>query len=179
MRGPEAGDAIDYEQRVRDDLLNQLRDRFDIVANAGRGFRRLQVDCTVFRLERGANLLELESLAVRSLHHVNGTAEGLGEIDPPLTEFAGGQHKDLIARRSQVRDRGLHRPSAGGGEQKHIVLGADEDLQLGQNLLIEGAELRRAMVHVGRGHGELGCRQQRRRSGRIQTGLSEHALPPL
>ncbi len=65
------------------------------------------------------------------------------------------------------------------GEQQDVVLGADEDFELGQHLLEEGAELRRAVVHVGGGHGELGGRQQRGGAGGIKASLPDHDLSLL
>ena len=176
MRGAEAGDAVDDEQRLGCDFLDQLGDRFDVVADAGRGLGGLHVDGFVLRLERGADFVELEGLAVGRFDHVGRAAEGLGQIDPALAEFAGGEHQHLVAGRGEVGDRGLHGAGAGGGEQQDVVLGADKDLELGQHLLVEGAELGGAVVHVGGRHGELGGRKQRGWSGGIKARLADHGF---
>jgi len=44
-------------------------------------------------------------------------------------------------------------------KQNDIILGADKGLQIAEYLGIESAELRSAVVYIGCGHSELGCRQ--------------------
>ena len=156
--------------------LMSFGDRFNVVANGGGGFGGLHVDGAMLGLEGGADFGEVEGLAVGGGHHVGLAAEGLGEAGPALAEFAGGEDQDAVAGRGEIRNRGFHGAGAGAGEQQDVVLGADEDLELGQHLLEEGAELGGAVVHVGGGHGELGGGQQRSRAWGIKTSLANHGL---
>ena len=113
-------------------------------------------------LERLLDFGEVEGLAVGRFDDVDFAAESFGQAHPALAEFSGGEDQDAVAGRGEVGDRGLHGAGAGRGEQQHVVFGADEDLELGEDFLEEGAELGGAVVDVGGGHGELGGGQQRR-----------------
>ncbi len=155
-------------------FLAQLRNGLDVVAHRRRSLSGLHENHLVLRLERGSHLREVEGLPVGRSHHVRLAAERLRQARPALAKFAGRQHQHLVARRGQVRHRRLHRAGAGARQQQHIVLRAHKDLELRQHLLKQGAKLRRAVVHVGRGHGKLGRRKQRRRTGRKKACLANH-----
>ena len=67
-------------------------------------------------------------------------------------------------------------PGPRGRQQEHVVLGAHEDLQLGEHFLEEGAEFRGAVMHVGGRHGELGGGKQGRRTGSKKARFADHGL---
>ena len=163
-------------KRFGRNFADQLGDRFNIVADRGGSLSCLHVDGAMLGLEGGADGVEVEGLAVGCGDHVRLAAEGLGQACPALAEFAGSEDQDAVAGRGEIGDRGFHGAGAGTGEQEDVVLGADEDLELGEHLLEEGAELGSAVVDVGGSHGELSGRQQRRWAWRKKTGLTNHGL---
>ena len=168
----QAGNAVHNQQRRR--IFHQRGHAFHIVAGAGRGLGGLHIDGLVLGLERRLHLGQVKSFTVGLLDHIHLQAEGLGQIHPALAEFARRQHQHAVARRGQIRDRSLHRARPGAREQQHIVLRADKDLQLRQNFGEQRAELRCAMMNVGRRHGKLGSGKQGRRTGRKQAGFADH-----
>jgi hypothetical protein len=117
-------------------------------------------------LEGFAHFVQIEGLAVRGADHVNVAAKGFGQAYPALTELARAEDQYAVSWRGDVRDGRFHRTGAGGGEQNDVILGADEGLQIAQNLRVEGTEFRGAVVDVRRCHGELGCRKKRGRAWR-------------
>ena len=155
------------------------------MAHTGRGFGCLHEHGAGLNLEGFAHLFKIEGLAVRRADHIHVAPKGFGEAYPTLAELACGKHQHAIPRRSQVRDRGFHRSGTGGGEQNDVVFGSHKGLQIAQHLGVQSAEFRGAVVDIGCGHGELGCRQKRRRAGskervlRIMACLSVIKLSPL
>ena len=96
--------------------------------------------------------MEVEGLSVRDLDQLDLAGEGLGEIAPALAKLSGGEHDNLVAGRSEVRDRGLHGATAGGGENENVVLGADEGLEIGKCTGEDFTEFGRAVMHVRGGN---------------------------
>ena len=149
---------------------------FHVVAHGGGGFGGLHEDGADLGLEGLPYVREVEGLAVGRGDQLDLAAEGLGQVAPALAEFAGGQDQDAVAGRGEVRDGGFHGAGAGAGEQEHVVLRADEDLQLGEHFLEEGAEFRGAVVHVGGSHGELGGREQGGWAGSKKARFADHGF---
>ena len=154
--------------------LRSFGDGPNVVAGGGRGFGGLDVDGFGVGMQSGLDLFEIEGFAVGGGDQVDLAAEGLGQGDPALAEFAGGEDQDAVAGRGEVGDRGFHGAGAGAGEEQDVILGADELLQLGEDLGVEGAELGGAVVDVRSGHGELGGGEQRGGSGGEEAGFAEH-----
>ena len=127
-------------------------------------------------LDGGLHRGEIEGLAVGSADHLGFAAEGLGSPVQRSPNLPAVRTTRLVAGRGEVGDGGFHGAGARGGEQEHVVIGADKDLQLREHLLVKGAELRRAVVHVGGCHGELGGGKQGSGSGGIKAGLADHGL---
>ena len=94
---------------------------------------------------------------------------------PALAEFAGGEDKNAVAGGGEVRNSGFHGTGAGGGKNDDVAgLGADKLFELGKNVGEKGAELGGAVMHIGRGHGELGSGEERRGAGSKEAGFTNH-----
>jgi hypothetical protein len=98
VRGAEAGDAVDDEERLGFFLLEELGDSFDVVANAGGGLGGLDEDGAGFELEGGFDLVDGEGAAVGGADDVDLAAEGFGDAGPTLAELASGEDQNAIAR---------------------------------------------------------------------------------
>ena len=152
-----------------------LRHSLHVMANAGRGFRRLHQHQLGVAAQRSLRSFQRQRLSIGSADDVRLAAKRLRQAGPAFAEFTGGQHQHAVARRGQIGDRSLHRPSAGTGQQNDIIFGADKRLELFQNALIQGAKFRSAMVQISGSHGKLRRWQQRSRAGSKETRLMEHA----
>ena len=173
--GPEPGDRVDHQQGVAALLAKQLRHGRHAVAYAGRGFRRLHQHGAVLDAQGLAHLLDRERFPVGCRDHIHVAGVRARQRRPALPEFAGRKHQHAVAGRGDVADRGLHGAGARAGEQQHIVRSADKDLEVSKHLRKQAAKLGRAVVHIGRGHGELRRGQQRRGAGGKQACLADHA----
>ena len=132
-------------------------------------------DGASFELECGLHFIEREGLTVGRADYIDVTAEGLGDAGPALAELAGGEHKNAVAWRGEIRDRSLHGTGAGAGQQDHVVGGADELLELCENARVESAKLSRAVVDVGCSHGKLSCGKKRCWTRREEARFANHA----
>ena len=175
VRGAEAGDGVDDEQRVVAGVAQDLRDAGGAVADASRGLGGLHEDDSGFELEGGLDFVKREGLAVGGGDDVDGAAEVFGQRGPALTELAGGEDENAVAGAGEVGHGGLHGSGARGGEEDDVVLGADEFAEVGEGAGEEGAELGRAVVDVGGGHGELGSGEEGGGAGGEEAGFADHA----
>ncbi len=172
--GAEAGDGVDDEQGFGCGGAEGLCDGLDAVADGGGGFRGLDEDGAVVGAERSTDLSRIEGVTVGSGEEIDLAAKGLGESDPALAEFAGREDEDAVAGRGEITDGGFHGAGSGAGEDDDVVLGADEQLQLGQHFRVESTKLRGAVMDVCRGHGKLSGRQQGGGTGSVETSFTEH-----
>src|SRR5215210_3651845 len=74
-------------------------------------------------------------------------AVGLGDGSPALTEVAGRDDQDGLARRAEVRDRRLHRAGARAPEEQHFLLRAENLPQAAEALRVELLVVRAAVVN--------------------------------
>ena len=111
--GSQAGNPIDYEERLAAGLFEQLGDGFHVVTYGGGGLGCLQEFGFVLGLECGADLGQGDSLSVGSRDHIRLAAEGLHEANPAFPELASCENQNLVTRRGQVGDRSLHRTGSG------------------------------------------------------------------
>ena len=95
------------------------------------------------RVDDGGGIGRAPPLA---LEHGHVGAEGLRHRHPAVAEGAGGDAQHAIARLDQVREDRLERAGAGGREQQHVVLGAEDELELAQHLAVGRDEGRAAVV---------------------------------
>ncbi len=138
MRGAEAGDGVDDEQRLGLFVLEEFGDAFDVVADAGGGLGGLDEDGASLELERGFDLIEREGLAVGHLDDIGVAAEGFDQRGPALAELAGGEDEDAVAGRGEVGDGGLHGAGAAARQDDDVVGGADEVLELREHAGVQG-----------------------------------------
>ena len=162
MRGAEAGNRVDHQQRVGS--LQQRGDRLNVMARASGGFRRLHVE-NGGAVELGADFAEIEGLTIGSGDQFNLAVESLGQIAPALAKLAGGEHDDLVTRRGEIGDGGFHGAAAGGSKDQNIILGADEGLEISHGAAEDLAELGGAVMHVCGRNGVLRGRKKRSRAG--------------
>jgi hypothetical protein len=62
---------------------------------------------------------------------------------------AGRDDEHPLARRAEVRDRGLHRTCSGRGEEQHVAFGEEDFSQARERALVDGLEVGPAMVDTG------------------------------
>jgi hypothetical protein len=95
----------------------------------------------------------------------------LGHGHPALAEVARARHQHPVARREQVGVRRLEGAGARGGEEHHVLRGAEDALEALEDAAEAGLELGGAMVRQGLRHGGDDVRRNRRRPWREQELL--------
>src|SRR5579883_1659506 len=178
VRGAESGDGVDHEQSVVSGCANEFRDSFHVVAGASRSLSGLHVDGAHAGSEARFDFVKREGLSIGLTEHIDVACVGLAERGPALAELSGRQDEDVVARRGQVRDAGLHHAGAGTSEHQDIVLGSDEFLHVGEHAGEQAAEIRSAVMGGKGGFGELGRRKERRWSGSKEAILAQHGMSP-
>jgi hypothetical protein len=93
---------------------------------------------------------------------------------PALAEVPGRDDEVALARGDEVGDRGLERAGAGGGEEQHVVLGAEGLTEAPEAAVVDRAEVRAAVVDDRLGERGEHLRRHRRGAGREQVALLRH-----
>ena len=74
-------------------------------------------------------------------------AELLGDVGEAVAEDADGHRQHLVARGQGIDHGGLQAAGTGAGEQEDVILGLEELLQLGGDVVLNLPELGAAMVY--------------------------------
>src|ERR1019366_10453013 len=77
VRCAQSGNAINDQQSLGRSVLEQLRNRLDVVTHGGGGLSCLEVNGAMLRLQSLFHFGQVEGLAVGHLHHVDFATEGL------------------------------------------------------------------------------------------------------
>jgi hypothetical protein len=99
---------------------------------------------------------------------------GLRDRRPALAEVPGRDDQHGVARRDEIRDRGLHRAAAGAPKEQHFLLGAEDLAQAREHARVELAVIRAAVVDHGLADRREHLGRRRRRPGRHQVALLRH-----
>ena len=93
----------------------------------------------------------------------------IADRDPPFAEGAVAHHRDAVTRPAEIRDSGLHRARARGGEEEDVGLRAVDILQTAEDACVDLAEIRAAVMddRLGAGREHLGRHGRRPRSEEI------------
>ena len=144
---PEAADGVDEDEHVRPRSTAGVRERLQVVRDAGGGLVvgeehgailvLLQLPRDRLRLRCGTPL-EAQPLHVRAV--------GLRDGGEAVAECADRDAQHAVAGRERVHDHCLHRAGARGAEDEHVVFGLEERLQPIGDALQHFGELRAAVV---------------------------------
>jgi hypothetical protein len=157
-------------------LVDSARERLEIADDAGRGLRVRKEDRlgAAELLQTGGNVLCGRNLAPRVFECLHLRAIGRRDRAPTLAEVAGGDDEHPLARRAEVRDRGLHRTCSGRGEEQHVAFGQEDFSQARERALVDRLEVGPAMVDDRLRDRCQHLRWHGRRPGRQQVALLAH-----
>jgi hypothetical protein len=151
--GADAGDGVHNKNCVG--LLDCLAHRLYIVLGTGRGFRRLNenaLDVGVLG-KRLLNRSRLDSIAVRSSQHRRLHAPGFHNLHPAFAELSCGADQHFVSGREEILGSSFETARTGRHQHKNIVGRAENVLQIGEDLLVEGPKIFRPMMDIGPHHG--------------------------
>ena len=149
------GDGIHHQQRFVALGADQFRNPLHIMPRAGGTLCRLHVNRAHIGRQLLADFIERKSFAIRRADHFHDAPKSFGQIAPAFAELARGQHQNLVAGRSQVRDRAFHHAGTGRSQHQNVISRADEILHVRQHARVQSAEVGSAVVHGKRSHGGL------------------------